>query len=114
MPGGQVLRAACWYAVLAPAGSEQATLLNLTAQDRRLDDLPLHKELLTSFLTKEARCVCSCVHAAVRTCPALRQFVYRIDAPVGCRFLSQCLRWVLQLQLLWRMQQGKREPKGCR
>ncbi len=51
--GAQVLKAACWYAVLAPSGSEQATLLNLTAQDRRLDDLPLHKELLTSFLTKE-------------------------------------------------------------
>lgn len=49
----QVLKAVCWYAVLAPPGSEQATLMNLTAADRRLDDMPLYKDLLTSFLTQE-------------------------------------------------------------
>ena len=75
--------------MLAPAGSEQATLLNLTDQDRRLDDLPLHKELLTSFLTKEARCARSYAHAAVRTCLVLYWLVFRSDAPIGCRIVSQ-------------------------
>lgn len=54
-----MLKAVCWYAVLAPSGSEQGTLLNLTGEDPRLDDLPLHKELIISFLTKEVR-HCDC------------------------------------------------------
>lgn len=49
----EVLRKVCWYAVLAPLGSEQTTLINLTVADRRLDDLQSHKELLCSFTTQE-------------------------------------------------------------
>ncbi len=49
----QVLKTICWYVVLAPAGSEQITLLNTTAADKRLDQLPLHNDLLQAFLTKE-------------------------------------------------------------
>ena len=53
--GLQVLEKVCWYAVLAPSGTEQVTLLNTTAGEKRLEELPHHRALLQSFLTKEAR-----------------------------------------------------------
>ena len=52
----QVLEKVCWYAVLAPSGTEQVTLLNTTAGEKRLEELPHHRALLQSFLTKEVRC----------------------------------------------------------
>lgn len=48
-----VLKKICWLVVLAPADSDQVTLLNLTAADKRLESLPLYKELLATFTTKE-------------------------------------------------------------
>ena len=50
---GEALRKAAWYAVLAPKDSHQATLVSTTAADRRLDDLPVYKDLLTKFSGKE-------------------------------------------------------------
>ena len=49
----QVLKKIAWFVVLAPAGPDQVTLLNSTAADRKLAELPLYKELLSNFLTKE-------------------------------------------------------------
>jgi len=50
---GDALRKAAWYVVLAPRDSDQRTLLAATAADRRLDDLPLYKELLSKLSGKE-------------------------------------------------------------
>ena len=50
---GSALRKAVWYAVLAPRDSHQHTLLVSTATDRRLDELPLYKDLLAKFSGKE-------------------------------------------------------------
>lgn len=49
----QVLKKIAWFVVLAPSSSDQITLLNLTVADKKLAELPLYKDLLTSFLTKE-------------------------------------------------------------
>ena len=51
----QILKKIAWFVVLAPASSDQITLLNNTAADRKLSELPLYKDLLSSFLTKEVR-----------------------------------------------------------
>lgn len=48
-----VLKKISWFVVLAPSCSDQITLLNTTAADKRLAELPLYKDLLGSFLTKE-------------------------------------------------------------
>lgn len=50
-----ILKKICWYVVLAPSSSDQITLLNLTANDKRLDQLPAYKDLLSAFTTKEVR-----------------------------------------------------------
>jgi len=50
---GDALRKAAWYVVLAPRDSDQRTLLAATASDRRLEDLPLYRDLLTKFSGKE-------------------------------------------------------------
>jgi 26S proteasome regulatory subunit N5 len=47
------LKKAAWYAVLAPKDSHQRTLLETTAADRRLDSMPLYKDLLSKFCGKE-------------------------------------------------------------
>jgi 26S proteasome regulatory subunit N5 len=47
------LKKAAWYAVLAPKDSDQRTLLETTAADRRLDSMPLYKDLLSKFCGKE-------------------------------------------------------------
>jgi len=52
-----VLKKIAWFVVLAPAGPDQITLLNGTAADRKLAALPLYKELLSNFLTKEVLCL---------------------------------------------------------
>jgi hypothetical protein len=39
--------------VLAPASSDQVTLLNLTAADKKLAELPEYKALLQNFITQE-------------------------------------------------------------
>ena len=49
----QVLKKIAWFVVLAPTSPDQITLLNGTAADRKLTELPLYKELLSNFLTKE-------------------------------------------------------------
>ena len=49
----QVLKKIAWFVVLAPSSSDQITLLNTTATDKKLAELPLYKDLLSSFLTKE-------------------------------------------------------------
>ena len=49
----QVLQKICWYVVLAAASSDQVTLLQTTAADKKLDQLPAYKELLQTFITKE-------------------------------------------------------------
>lgn len=49
----QVLKKIAWFVVLAPSSSDQITLLNTTAADKKLTELPLYKDLLSSFLTKE-------------------------------------------------------------
>lgn len=48
-----VLKKICWLVVLAPTDSDQVTLLQLTQADKKLSQLPLYKELLTTFSTKE-------------------------------------------------------------
>eukprot|EP00891_Asterochloris_glomerata_P006770 jgi/Astpho2/6770/e_gw1.00103.16.1_t len=48
-----VLQKICWYVVLAAASSDQVTLLQMTAADKKLDQLPAYKELLQTFITKE-------------------------------------------------------------
>jgi hypothetical protein len=48
-----VLKKICWYVVLASASSDQITLLTLTAADKKLEQLPMHKELLAAFTTQE-------------------------------------------------------------
>lgn len=56
----QVLKRICWYVVLASSSSEQITLLETTAGDKRLRELPLYKELLQTFTTKEVQCLKQC------------------------------------------------------
>eukprot|EP00873_Tetraselmis_striata_P044662 jgi/Tetstr1/464926/TSEL_009660.t1 len=48
-----VLKCIVWNVVLAPNGTEQVTLLNNTAGDKRLDDMPMYKKLLSTFITDE-------------------------------------------------------------
>ena len=48
-----MLKKIAWFVVLAPSSSDQITLLNTTAADKKLAELPLYKDLLSSFLTKE-------------------------------------------------------------
>ena len=48
-----VLKKICWYVVLASADSDQVTLLNTTAADKKLVELPDYKELLQTFIVKE-------------------------------------------------------------
>lgn len=43
------------FVVLARADSDQITLLNLTAADKKLADLPKYKSLLQNFITQEVR-----------------------------------------------------------
>ena len=43
----------CRYVVLAKADSDQITLLNLTAADKKLADLATYKNLLQTFSTQE-------------------------------------------------------------
>lgn len=50
---GAALRKAAWYAVLAPRDSDQRTLLAATKSDRRLDDMPVYKDLLNKMSGKE-------------------------------------------------------------
>lgn len=50
---GDALRKAAWFAVLAPRDSDQRTLLATTATDRRLDEIPLYKDVLAKFGGKE-------------------------------------------------------------
>eukprot|EP01025_Chloroclados_australasicus_P010027 TRINITY_DN1390_c0_g1_i2.p1 TRINITY_DN1390_c0_g1~~TRINITY_DN1390_c0_g1_i2.p1 ORF type:complete len:492 (+),score=82.47 TRINITY_DN1390_c0_g1_i2:122-1597(+) len=56
-----ILKKICWYAILSPAynvreehaGSEQQSLLEITAQDKRLENqLPFYKQLLGYFTKK--------------------------------------------------------------
>lgn len=56
----QVLKKICWYAVLAPtysteegSSSDVTTLVTTTAAYKQLADLPLHKQLLTTFTNPE-------------------------------------------------------------
>ncbi len=49
----QVLQKICWFVVLTPASSDQITLLQTTAADKKLQELPEYKELLQTFITKE-------------------------------------------------------------
>lgn len=56
----QVLKKICWYAVLAPSysteegsSSDVSTLIATTAAYKQLGDLPLHKQLLTTFTNPE-------------------------------------------------------------
>eukprot|EP00877_Chromochloris_zofingiensis_P012276 jgi/Chrzof1/7301/Cz02g18120.t1 len=55
-----VLKKICWYAVLAPtystaegSSSDVLTLLTTTANDKKLSELPLYRQLLTTFQNPE-------------------------------------------------------------
>ncbi|KAK9823540.1 hypothetical protein WJX72_003562 [[Myrmecia] bisecta] len=48
-----VLKKIVWFVVLASTSSDQITLLTNTAADKKLGELPLYKDLLTTFITKE-------------------------------------------------------------
>lgn len=50
----QVLQKICWFVVLAATSSDQVTLLSTTAADKKLEALPIYKELLQTFITQEA------------------------------------------------------------
>ena len=56
-----VLKNIVWYVVLAPNGTEQVTLLNNTAGDKKLEDLPEYKNLLNTFVTKEVCKLAACL-----------------------------------------------------
>ncbi len=58
----QVLKRICWYVVLASTGTEQITLLETTAADKKLEQLPQYKELLQTFITKEVHSRSSAYH----------------------------------------------------
>lgn len=47
------LAKAAWYCVLSPVSSDQATLLELTKQDKRMEDLPGLSKLLKGFSGNE-------------------------------------------------------------
>jgi 26S proteasome regulatory subunit N5 len=47
------LKRVCWYAALAPASSDRATLMGAAATEARLDGLPGYKALLDTFTSKE-------------------------------------------------------------
>ncbi len=72
----QVLQKICWYVVLAAASSDQVTLLQMTAADKKLDQLPAYKELLQTFITKEVSPLSCC------PCAANRQLHYHLLWPV--------------------------------
>lgn len=66
----QVLKKICWYAVLAPkysteegSSSDVTTLITTTAAYKQMGDLPLHKQLLTTFtypgVPTHQKCVCT-------------------------------------------------------
>lgn len=57
----QVLQKICWFVVLAATSSDQVTLLNSTAADKKLEALPAYKELLQTFITQEATTHCCCL-----------------------------------------------------
>ena len=67
----QVLQKICWFVVLAATSSDQVTLLNGTAADKKLDGLPDYKELLQTFITQEVclpytwACIMPLLHKAV-------------------------------------------------
>lgn len=55
-----MLKKICWYAVLAPtystaegSSSDVLTLLTTTANDKKLSELPLYRQLLTTFQNPE-------------------------------------------------------------
>ena len=48
-----VLIKTSWFVVLSKAGPEQQSLLTLTSADKRLDEMPLYRRLLSRFTTKE-------------------------------------------------------------
>ena len=69
----QLLKKICWYVVLAPqhstdamSSSDQLTLLNLTIADKKINDIPLHKQLLKTFITKEVRWVAKLMARRIR------------------------------------------------
>merc|ERR1712137_315739 len=47
------LKLLCLYSVLAPFSSDQSDIINRTSTLKKLDQLPLYKQLLKHFLTKE-------------------------------------------------------------
>jgi hypothetical protein len=56
----QILKKVCWYAILAPSystaegsSSDVLTLVKTTMADKKLGDLPLLKQLLTTFTNPE-------------------------------------------------------------
>ena len=60
LPPVQILKKVCWYAVLSPSystaegsSSDVLTLVNTTMADKKLSDLPLLKQLLTTFTNPE-------------------------------------------------------------
>lgn len=70
-----VLKKICWYVVLASADSDQVTLLNTTAADKKLAELPDYKELLQTFLVKEVPSPpksCACVSSEKGACRRCR------------------------------------------
>ena len=85
-----VLKRICWYVVLAPPDSDQVTLLNTTAADKKLGELPEYKELLQTLIVKEVG-----RHASIAQWPS------RTDsAPQLCsgQHLKSC-SWILLAQL---------------
>ncbi|CAM6090625.1 unnamed protein product [Calypogeia fissa] len=48
-----VLRKICWYLVLAPYDSMQASLMHNTLEDKKLSELPKFRALLKAFVTME-------------------------------------------------------------
>jgi hypothetical protein len=72
----QVLKKICWYAVLAPkystdegSSSDVTTLITTTAAYKQMGDLPLHKQLLSTF-TNPGAAASLLKHAAATWCPA--------------------------------------------
>ena len=87
----QVLKRICWYVVLASTSSEQITLLETTAADKRLEELPLYKELLQTFTTKEVSLLCRTLIPASQS----RAMNLGIQFRLHKQPLSNCLVWAV-------------------
>jgi len=92
----QVLQKICWFVVLAATSSDQVTLLNGTAADKKLDGLPDYKELLQTFITQEV-CLphtCPCILPLLHCLCMFRCWLCSCISTLSRTYVSTCRRQV--------------------